>query len=386
MTKPILNGAPSGLNDLFSNLYGAPLSLYTGRARSYLIKAGIPYRETMPITEHYIKNIAPAAGGRQSMPTLELPNGDVIRDGVVIIDHFENQTRQEFSPATPKQRIVSRLFDVIGAEGLLRPAMHYRWNFPKQNLEFLRYHFQAAMPRGPGREERADKAMDRMRGAGQAFGVVPETFETIETHYLGFLKVLDTHFSDQPYLLGGKPSIADFGMLAPLYAHLGRDPRPLSLMQEHAIRVFRWVERMNRPELDVGEFKIQDGQYLASDEIPDSLVEVLKHAAIDFVPETQAAASCINTWISQQDNLEPGTECARGVGIANFQLRGVTINALAQPFRFYLLMRVQDEFESLEKRQQDEVTSFLDTCHMTDILKTKLSREIGRLNNLEVWL
>lgn len=372
--------------DPANTLYGAPLSLYTGRARSYLIKAGIPYRETMPITEHYIKHVAPAAGGRQSMPTLELPDGGVIRDGVAIIDHFENQGSADFSPTTAKQRIVSRLFDVIGAEGLLRPAMHYRWNFPKQNLEFLQYHFQAAMPRGPNRKERADKTMDQMRGAGQAFGAVPETFDAIETHYIEFLKVLDRHFSDQPYLLGGKPSIADFGMLAPLYAHLGRDPGPLSLMQEHAIRVFRWVERMNRPELDVGEFEIQDGQYLASDEIPDSLVDVLKHIAIDFVPETQAAAACINSWISQQDNLEPGTECARGVGMANFQLRGVTINALAQPFRFYLLKRVQDEFESLDKQQQDEVTSLLEACQMADILELKLSRDIGRQNNLEVWL
>ncbi|HIE89576.1 MAG TPA: hypothetical protein EYP91_22580 [Gammaproteobacteria bacterium] len=115
-------------------------------------------------------------------------------------------------------------------------------------------------------------------------------------------------------------------------------------------------------------------------------MNVLKHIAIDFVPETRAAASCINNWISQQDNLEPGTECARGVGMANFQLRGVTINALAQPFRFYLLKRVQDEFESLDKQQQDEVTSLLDACQMTDILKMKLSREIGRQNNLEVWL
>jgi glutathione S-transferase len=367
-------------------LYGAPLSLYTGRARSYLIKAGIPYRETMPNSEHYIAKIAPAAGGRQSMPTLELPNGEVIRDGVAIIDHFENQSSHEFSPATPKQRIISRLFDVIGAEGLLRPAMHYRWNFPEQNLEFLRFHFQAAMPRGPGREEKADKTMDRMRGAGQAFGAVPDNFETIETLYIELLKVLDTHFSDQPYLLGGRPAIADFGMLAPLYAHLGRDPRPLSLMQDHAIRVFRWVERMNRPELDVGEFEIQDGQYLASDEIPNTLLEVLKHVAIDFVPETRAAASCINDWISQQENLEPGTECARGAGMASFQLRGVTINALAQPFRFYLLKRVQDEFESLDKQQQGEVTSLLDTCNMTDLLTMKLSREIGRQNNLEVWL
>ena len=131
--------------DPANTLYGAPLSLYTGRARSYLIKAGIPYRETMPITEHYIKRVAPAAGGRQSMATLELPDGGVIRDGVAI-------------------------------------------------------------------------------------------------------------------------------------------------------------------------------------------------------------------------------------------------NALAQPFRFYLLKRVQDEFESLDKQQQDEVTSLLDACQMANILEMKLSREIGRQNNLEVWL
>lgn len=367
-------------------LYGAPFSLFTGRARSYLIKAHVPYRETMPITEHYIKNVAPAAGDRQSMPTLELPDGEIIRDGVAIIDHFETKSGHGFSPGTPKQRVINRLLDVIGAEGLLRPAMHYRWNFPEQNLEFLRFHFRTAMPRGPGREERAAKAMNRMRGAGQAFGAVPDTFDTIEMLYIELLKVLDSHFSEHPYLLGGKPSIADFGMLAPLYAHLGRDPKPLSLMQEHAIHAFRWVERMNRPEHDVGEFETQDGEYLASDEIPSSLVNVLKHLAIDFVPETQAAAACINSWISQQDNLESGTECARGVGMANFQLRGVTINALAQPFRFYLLKRVQDEFESLDKQQQDEVTSLLDACQMTDILKMKLSREIGRQNNLEVWL
>ena len=102
--------------DPANTLYGAPLSLYTGRARSYLIKAGIPYRETRPITEHYIKHVAPAAGGRQSMPTLELPDGGVIRDGVAIIDHFENQGSADFSPTTAQQRIVSRLFDVIGAE------------------------------------------------------------------------------------------------------------------------------------------------------------------------------------------------------------------------------------------------------------------------------
>ena len=71
-----------------TTLYGTPLSLYTGRARSYLIKAGLGYRETTPTTRHYREKVAPMTGGRQSMPTVELANGKVIRDGVAIVDYF----------------------------------------------------------------------------------------------------------------------------------------------------------------------------------------------------------------------------------------------------------------------------------------------------------
>ena len=85
--------------------------------------------------------------------------------------------------------------------------------------------------------------------------------------------------------------------MAPLYGHLGRDPAPLSLMQQQAPRVFRWVERMNRPEPDFGEFAHPEETYLPGDEIPDSLVDVLKHLAIDFVPETRAAHIAINDWL-----------------------------------------------------------------------------------------
>lgn len=218
-----------------------------------------------------------------------------------------------------------------------------------------------------------------------AFGAVPETFGVVETLYQELLQKLDAHFSDQPYLLGGKPAIGDFGLIAPMYGHLGRDPKPLSLMQAQAIRVFRWVERMNRPELDVGEFDAQEGEYLADDEIPETLIEVLKHVAIDFVPETRAAAACINAWIDQQDELEPGTEVIRGVGLGSFELRGVTINALAQPFRFYLLKRVQDEFDALSVQDKNNVATLLGACDMAEVLDLKLNRNIGRERNLEVW-
>ncbi len=366
-------------------LYGAPLSFYTGRARSYLIKAGVPYREVPLVSRHYRENVLPKAGGRQSMPTLEFPDGRVIRDGVAIVDHFEAERGDPHSPATPRQRIVSRLFDVIGAEGLLRPAMHYRWNFPERNGAFIAFHFQAAMPPGPDRERRAAAAADRMRAACASFGAVPATYRLIESLYLGLLEKLDAHFSDHPYLLGGCPCVGDFGLIAPLYGHLGRDPEPLALMQAHAIRVFRWVERMNRPEPDVGEFALQDDAYLGGDEIPETLIAVLRHLAVDFVPETRAACACINEWLDEQADLAPGTPVVRGVGQAAFEIEGVRVSALAQPFRFYLLKRVQDEFAALDDRGRAEVADLLASCSMSEILELELSREIGRAGNLEVW-
>ena len=210
--------------------------------------------------------------------------------------------------------------------------------------------------------------------------------DLIETLYLEFLDKLDSHFGQHPYLLGGRPCIGDFGMLRPLYAHLGRDPKPLSIMQANAIRVFRWVERMNRPEPDVGEFETQSDAYLADDQVADSLIDLLKHIAIDFIPETRAAADCINQWIDDQQELAPGTPMPRGVGMGSFTVRGVTINALAQPYRFFLLKRVQDEFAQLDHASQQEVQALLAACDMSDALNIRLTREVGLRNNLEVWL
>ncbi len=389
-------------------LYGAPASLYTGRARSYLIKAGLAYREIAPNTRHYADAVLPKAGGRRGIPTLETETGEVIRDGAAIIDHYEARNGHRFSPTTPKQRVLSRLLDVIGAEGLLRPGMHYRWNFPEQNDDWLVFNFGSGIPSFLDRAALTKMAMARARMAGQLWGAVPEAFKIIEELYLELLEHLNAHFSDQPYLLGGKPSIGDFGMIAPFYGHLGRDPKPLSLMQEKAIRLFRWVERMNRPEPDVGEFDVKDEAYLENDHIPDTLIAVLKHLAVDFVPETKAAADHINAWIDAQDELPPGTVAstggsaaaglsadrverlralrARGVGQATFDIRGVTISAMAQPYRFYLLKRVQDEHASLDEAAKADVEAMLAACDMSDVLGIRLSRDIGREDNMEIWL
>ena len=109
--------------------------------------------------------------------------------------------------------------------------------------------------------------------------------------------------------------------------------------------------------------------------------------AIDFVPETRAAGECINRWLVDQSDLEPGTACERGVGeTARFDVEGRTMTAMSQPFRFYMLERMQYAFETLESDDRRQVREVLDACDMSPLLDMKLSRRIGRSNNREVWL
>ena len=366
-------------------LYGLPHSLYTGKARSYLVKAGVEFVEETPVTKYYNEVDLPKAGSRRGFPTLKLQNEDVIRDSTAIIDHFEAATGFGFSPTGLKQNFVSRLFDVIGMEGLLRPAMHYRWNF-EEHLPFLKHHFEMLFPPEMDKKVFAGKAMNAMRAAAESFGVNPDAFELVESLYEEFLEKFDAHLDTSPYLLGHKPAIGDFGLIAPMFAHLGRDPAPLGILQSRALKVLRWVERMNRPNLDMSEFTGEPEGYLGEDEIPVTLIEVLKVLAKDFMPETRAAAACINEWLAGQENLEAGTTAERAVGFCEFEVRGQGIKAIAQPLRFYLLQRLNDLFDGAGAEGQRELNDLLEAIDMPDLMELRLTRSIVRQGNLEVWL
>ena len=370
-------------------LYGITHSLYTGRARSYLIKSGTAFRELSSGHKSFKTEVLPESK-LATIPVLVTPEGEVIRDGGAIIEHFEKANSRPFQPSTAKQQIVSTLFDLIGTSGLLRPAMHYRWNYLEENSEFLRYHFLHSQPEHPEREAKSEYMMSKMQHAGQLFGVTEETGILVETLYLEFLQALNLHLTEYPYLLGWKPSIGDFGLIAPLYAHLGRDPAPLRLMQQRALRVARWVERMNRADQDAAEFFNPGDDYLPDDSIPETLVAVLKVLSEDLVPETYAAAAVINQWLADNQPV-PGTSAQgllahRMFGMAEFNLRGQSISAVAQSYRFVILQKLQQQYAQWESAQQQEVTDLLQRCGLESLLDIKLHRELGWSENQDVWL
>ena len=81
--------------------------------------------------------------------------------------------------------------------------------------------------------------------------------------------------------LGDAPSRADYGLMGPLYAHLGRDPYPVRIMQQKAPLVFRWVERMNAPETETPEYPDRAPAFFDAATAPPTFRAFLKQAVTE---------------------------------------------------------------------------------------------------------
>ena len=268
-------------------LYGVPHSLYTGIARCYLRTQGIAYTEVPNSDADFSNRILPAIQ-RSIIPVLETPQGVIVQDSLDIIDYFEQQgVPYSAYPDGLLQRVLSVIIAYYGTQAMLPHAMHYRWTYRDQQEVFLRDQFAA----GAG-EAMADKIMSRMNAYLPQLGVDAHTIPEIEASYLQLLDTLNAHFSEHPYLFGGRPSLADYGLIGPMFAHLGRDPVPANIMKTRAPKVFRWVERMTAPGLDTPEFPGYGDAYVADDAIPTTLEPLLRQIAerrATGVPQTPPA-------------------------------------------------------------------------------------------------
>ncbi|KPF79736.1 hypothetical protein IP88_01475 [alpha proteobacterium AAP81b] len=371
-------------------LFGTPGSLYTAKARSYLRKQHVDFVE-MPAASAEFAALLPTIA-RWIIPVLTTPAGEVLQDGSVIIDHFEAAgPRLSAFPTTPIHRAVAAIFELFGGEGLLRPAMHYRWNFDDVNQPFIANDFVAALAPAGAPQAVKDQvfggAARRMRAAMAAFGVTEASIPAIEASYADFLARLDAHLATTPYLLGGHPTLGDYGLIGPLFAHLGRDPVPRQLMQRTAWNVFRWTERMNAPEAQADGLGPADGGLFADDAIPDTLVALLRFIAEDFLPELTAHVAFANHWLAERPDDITGTSglanpANRTIGVARFAWRGHEIATMVMPYRFWLLQKVQATAAACDDPRLGEL---LAATGLAPLLTLRTTRPVERRGHLEVW-
>lgn len=376
-------------------LYGMPASLYTGKVRAYLMQQGIAFEERTAGDPRFLASIVPQVG-RWIIPVLECPDGRILQDGADIIATLEREGQACISalPRDPLLRVIARLFEWFGGEGLLRPAMHYRWNFDADNLPFLREDFGLALA-APGasqaeRDERFERAAGRMRKAATSFGVTPESAPAIEAAYLEFLDLFNAHLAEHPFLLGEHPSLGDYGLYAPLHAHLGRDPHPARLMQQRAARVWRWTERMGQGAHGRLEYGTAQAAPLDAANLPDTLKALMRFIARDYLPECEAYVAYTNDWLARHPALATGSNGLerpgdRSIGMTTFNWRGHSLRVAVMPYRLYLLQQIQDEAASLGPESAGRWQRLLDETGLGALPRLTTIRRVERRQHLEVW-
>merc|ERR1719223_2171679 len=96
------------------------------------------------------------------------------------------------------------------------PAMHYRWSFPEQR-KFIAYEFsRSETARNPGAvsdaimEAAENGPMKKFGGSLPALGVNADTIPAIEEWFGQFIDAFNEHLKFHHYILGGRPTLADF--------------------------------------------------------------------------------------------------------------------------------------------------------------------------------
>ena len=105
-------------------MIGAPVSLYSGKLRSYLRRKCIPFEEILSTRQVYREVIVPRTGVRY-IPILITCDDRALQDTTEIIDFLEQRhPNLGVYPPTPAQRLSALLLEVYGDEWLVIPAMH----------------------------------------------------------------------------------------------------------------------------------------------------------------------------------------------------------------------------------------------------------------------
>jgi glutathione S-transferase len=340
--------------------HGADVSYFSGKARPALPQKSLWYREVVP---DYAE--IRAKTGLAFIPVLMTPEGEAWQDTSEILDRLEAaHPEPPLYPRTPVQRVVAYLVELYGDEVGILPAMHYRWSFAESERQ-ARVDFAL----GSGDLEAANRFADRMAKAKNALGVSEATAPAIEAHLAELLAALCGHFESQRFLLGDSMSLADCGLLGPLYAHLFRDAVPGRLLRETAFPVCCWIERMNRPPLD------QRG-WLPGDALAPTLGPVLR-AMADGVPMLLDAVRRIEAWA----DASPGAAPPRAIGLVETRFREAKLSAACRPYTLWMVQRPLDAYAALAAAERARVDAALAGTGWEPLLALRPRHRLGKRGN-----
>ncbi len=244
------------MSDVY-RVFGSELSPYSVKVRSYFRYKRIPHDWLIrsAATEEEFQKYAKLP----LIPLVVAPDGTAMQDSTPIIETLERTYPDPpVQPADEALAFVSTLIEEYADEWGNKPMFHYRWFYPPDQDSAAERIARSMMP-GVAEDAVAsaiETIKTRMIPRLAFVGSSAATKDVIEASLARQLAILERHLATRPFLLGGRPALADFGLYAQLY-QCSTDPTPGALMRPRAPRTVAWIARMLDPRAE-GEFEAWD--------------------------------------------------------------------------------------------------------------------------------
>ena len=263
-------------------LYGAELSPYSLKVRSYLRFKGLDFEW---LTRSNARQEEFTRYAKQPlMPVLVDANETALQDSTPIIEALEREYPDpSISPPDASLAFVSALLEDYADEWLNKAMFHYRWSYPEDQESASRRIVEMIFEGAAAPEDAEEGVRSRMVARLHHVGSSPETAPIIEGSFSRLLGLLEHVLGDKPYLFGGTPSLADFG-LAGQFAQLLSDPTPGAMIKRQAPKLAAWAERMDKPRVQ--------GAFGGLGDVREALVTLLR----------DEVASAYLVWLSANAN------------------------------------------------------------------------------------
>ena len=181
------------------------------------------------------------------IPIIEFPDGSSHNDSTPMIFTLEKlHSERSIIPDDAGHAFLAYLLEDMADEWGTKAMFHYRWfreRDQKQMSEWLSFD----RLHGQGRDAIVQSAaMFRARQVGRMalVGCTPENAPIIEQSAREIMALFEAHVTQESYLFGTRPSLADFGWMGQL-SQLAVDPTPDDLMREIAPFTFRWLMNLD---------------------------------------------------------------------------------------------------------------------------------------------
>ncbi|MBS0526023.1 MAG: glutathione S-transferase family protein [Proteobacteria bacterium] len=246
--RPLRLGEAEALAVSVHRIFGSELSPYSVKVRSYFRYKGLAHEWLLrsPANQAEFQKFAKLP----LVPLVVTPDGVGIQDSTPIIETFEASS-PVLRPDDQALAFLSALIEEYGDEWGNKWMFSYRWAYvPDAWATAERIAQQMVGAQGTLGVAQARAAVaERMTGRLGFVGSNATTRPLIEASFKRALEILDKHLASRPYLLGGRPAMADLGLWAQFY-EAATDPTPGAIMRAAAPNVMAWVQRMLSPNAE----------------------------------------------------------------------------------------------------------------------------------------